>query len=274
MPVTFIVVPQWQGSSSARAMRLVDGAESIRGDLPASSTRVVNVPLEAGDEQDTGVHRASSIELVRDRLVQELSAVPGAAITIGGDCSVELGAIGHVLDRDAGVAVVWFDAHPDMHTPQSSRSGAFHGMVVRTLLGDGPARLVPPVPLHPERLVLAGMRAPDPGEAEYLATAPIAVLPEPTPESVVAAVEATGATSVYVHVDLDVLDPSEITGIGFPEPFGMTVATLVASIRALLERWPLAGAGITEFAPASVAEAVEDAPAILRIVGALAKPPA
>jgi arginase len=256
-------------------MRLVDGAEAIRGDLPAASTRVVEVPLEAGDDQGTGVQRASSVELVRDRLAQALSTIDGPAITIGGDCSVELGAIGHVLSEDGArsqVAVVWFDAHPDIHSVESSDSKAFHGMVVRTLLGDGPARLVPPTPLPPERLVLAGMRAPDPGEAAYLETAAIAALPEPTPESIVEAVEASGATAVYLHIDLDVLDPAEVVGVGFPEPFGLTVNTLVGCIRALLERWPLAGAGITEFAPASLADAVEDLPTILRIVGALAKP--
>ncbi len=278
MPVTFVVVPQWQGSSSTRAMRLVDGAEAIRGDLPAASTLVVDVPLEAGDDQGTGVQRASSIELVRDRLAQTLSTVTGPAITIGGDCSVELGAIGAVLERsgvDGGdVAVVWFDAHPDIHSEESSDSKAFHGMVVRTLLGDGPARLVPATPLRAERLVLAGMRAPDAGEAEYLDSVAIATLAEPTPETLVDAIEATGATSVYLHIDLDVLDPAEVVGVGFPEPFGLTVNGLVTCIRAVLERWPLAGAGITEFAPASVADAVEDLPTILRIVGALAKPSA
>ena len=41
MAATFVVVPQWQGSGSSRAMRLVDGAEAIRGDLPSASTRSV-----------------------------------------------------------------------------------------------------------------------------------------------------------------------------------------------------------------------------------------
>jgi arginase len=84
-------------------------------------------------------------------------------------------------------------------------------------------------------------------------------------------VEATGAPSVYLHIDLDVLDPSEIEGVGFPEPFGMTATGLVACIAALLERWPLAGASILEFAPASPQDAVTDLPTILRLIGALSK---
>ncbi len=52
----------------------------------------------------------------------------------------------------------------------------------------------------------------------------------------------------------------------------MTAAGLVDCIGVLLERWPLAGAAITEFAPASPQDAVTDLPTILRIIGALTKP--
>ncbi|MCR2828112.1 arginase family protein, partial [Microbacterium sp. zg.Y909] len=57
----FIVVPQWQGSPSARAMLLVDGAEAIEGDLPRAACTRVDVPLEAGESLDTGVHRLSAL---------------------------------------------------------------------------------------------------------------------------------------------------------------------------------------------------------------------
>src|ERR1700744_4550298 len=99
MAATFVVVPQWQGSGSARAMRLVDGADAIRGDLPSASTVVVPVPLEAGEAQGTGVSRFSSIQLVRDRLAMTLSTIDGVAITIGGDCGVELASVEHVADQ-------------------------------------------------------------------------------------------------------------------------------------------------------------------------------
>lgn len=274
MAARFVVVPQWQGSSSARAMRLVDGAQAIRGDLPSASTTVIEVPLEAGDDQGTGVHRYSSIEIVRDRLARALAEgaadSPGPAITIGGDCGVELAAIGHVAADD--VAVVWFDAHPDVHSPESSVSGAFHGMVLRTLLGDGPAGLVPATPLAASRVILAGVRSADPAEEAHLARHPLTTI-EPSavsPESLIAAVAATGARRVYLHIDVDVLDPAEITGVGFPEPFGVSAADLVATVRALVDHFPLAGAGITEFAPVSAEDAVEDLPTILRLIGALA----
>ncbi len=161
MAVTFLVVPQWQGSSNARAMRLVDGAEAIRGDLPSAHTRVVDVPSSAGDDRGSSVARLSSIALVRQRALEALEGVDGPVITIGGDCGADLVGMSRVAGDD--VAVVYFDAHPDVHSPDSSDSKAFHGMVVRTVLGEGPDELLPDVPLDPRRLVFAGVRAPDPG---------------------------------------------------------------------------------------------------------------
>ena len=56
MAARFLVVPQWQGSGSDRAMRLVEGAEAILADLPAAATERVDVPLEAGDHELSLIH--------------------------------------------------------------------------------------------------------------------------------------------------------------------------------------------------------------------------
>src|SRR3954470_14211753 len=112
MPVSFIVVPQWQGSPSSRAMRLAEGAEAIREDLPSARTVEVAVPLEAGDDQGGGIARFSSLQLVRERLTDALDDADGVPVVVGGDCSVSAAAVAHAA-RDAEVALVWFDAHPD-----------------------------------------------------------------------------------------------------------------------------------------------------------------
>ena len=59
-----------------------------------------------------------------------------------------------------------------MNTPATSPSGAFHGMVLRTLQGEGPAELVPSRTLRPDQVALVGTRAVDPGEADYIACLP------------------------------------------------------------------------------------------------------
>lgn len=274
MAATFVVVPQWQGSGSSRAMRLIDGAEAIRGDLPTSATRVVEVPMEAGEPLGTGIHRFACLTAVRSEQRRALAAVETTAITIGGDCGVELASVEHAIERfGADTAVLWFDAHPDLNTPQSSPSGAFTGMVLRALLGDGAPGLVPAEggEVLPGRVVLAGARSFDPEEDEYIAATKMRCVPpsELTPETIVDAVRGTGAARVYIHVDLDVLDPAELAGLASPQPFGISTATLVATIKAVRAQFPLAGAGITDFAPASPEAASDDLGTILRIVGAL-----
>lgn len=255
-------------------MRLIDGADAIQGDLPRASTVEVPVPLGAGDAVGTGVLRYSSLLLVRERLRDALVAVTGAElpVVIGGDCGIELAAVERALASHTDVALVWFDAHPDLNTAASSPSGAFHGMVVRALLGEGPEGLSASPALSPHHLVLAGLRACDPAEDEFIESSGIRVVtPEAfeDPAAVADAVAATGATSVYLHVDLDVLDPDDIDGVGFLEPFGVTTASLTATIRAIGERFAVVGAGITEFAPADLEHAQSDQSAILRILSAL-----
>lgn len=254
-------------------MQLVDGAEAIRGDLPAASTFSVNVPLEAGDEAGTGVARAGSLRLVHERTLAVLAEIDGWAITIGGDCGVSLASVGHANQRTGGdLAVVWLDAHPDLNTAATSPSGAFTGMVLRALTGDGPEGLVPATPVASSSIVLAGIRSIDEGEEQFIESAGIqrigaAELGDPA--VLLEAIAATGASSVYLHIDVDVLDPAEINGVGAPMPFGISAAELVALIRAVKGRYALAGATLASFAPASPEAAVDDLGTLLRVIGAL-----
>ena len=278
-PASFLVVPQWQGSGSSRAMRLIDGADAIRGDLPANATHSVEVPAAAGEALGTGVLRYSSLTLVRELAAAELAVLPAPVVTIGGDCGADLAGVQHaVASHPAGsVAVVWFDAHGDLNNVSTSPSGAFHGMVVRALLGDGPDGLAATgeARLHHEQLVLAGTRALDDGESAFVERTGIRVVGPgefDDPQALVRAVEATGASAVYLHVDLDVLDPSAMEGIGYPEPFGVTPEQLADAIRALRTRFELVGAAVTEFAPESPEAAGRDLSVILRVLGSLTAP--
>ncbi|KRF31006.1 arginase family protein [Yonghaparkia sp. Soil809] len=263
MAAHFVVVPQWQGSGAERAMRLVDGAEAIRGDLPASATTLVEVPLEAGDAEQTGVHRWSSLRIVRERQTAALAAIGSPAITIGGDCGVELAAVEHVA-RAGRTVLVWADAHADLNTPTSSPSGAFHGMVLRSIIDHGI--------VAPADVLLVGTRDLDPAEEHAVESLGIALVAIGEVGAAVAERAAEGATELYVHVDLDVIDPSEFAGVGFPTPFGTTITELVGAIGAARAALPLSGAGVTEFAPASAAAAGDDLPSILRVISALTRP--
>lgn len=268
MSSTFLVVPQWQGSGSSRAMRLVDGAQAIRGDLPTAATRLVDVPLEAGDAEGTGIHRFSAIRLVRERLQRELAELDGPAVVIGGDCGVEYAPVEHTA-RQGRVVLLWADAHADLNTAETSPSGAFHGMVLRSMIDDGLVAAAD--------VLMLGVRALDDAEAAFIAEAGIRQV---APDEVGAAVaeradaaRAAGAEPVlYAHIDLDVLDPGLFAGVGYPTPFGLALDDVTGAIAAARGVLPLAGAGVTEFAPAGDEESLgDDLSVILRILGALTR---
>ena len=159
----FLVVPQWQGSPSARAMLLVDGASAIAGDLPRNATTVLDVPLEAGESLGTGVHRLSSLQRIRAMVATEMTS---DTIVIGGDCSVTVAAL-DAIDRD-DLALVWCDAHGDLHTDQTSPSGAFSGMALRAALGEGEPQLALSPGLPEDRVVVVGARVLEDSEEEPL----------------------------------------------------------------------------------------------------------
>lgn len=270
----YLVVPQWQGSPSSRAMQLIDGAQAIAGDLPRSATTILDVPMEAGEALGTGVHRLSSLQRIRDQIEAALDSSAESVLTVGGDCGVALAPIGHAAARSSALAVVWFDAHPDLNTAASSPSGAFAGMVLRAVLGDGEDGLALAQGTVPgDRVFVAGARSYDDAELEATKDAGIATFDVDSlrdPSGLAEALRASGADAVYIHVDVDVLDPAELAGNAHPEPFGLTVAELTAAIARVRAELPLAGASLAGYSPASLASATDDLGAILRVVGALA----
>lgn len=270
----FLVVPQWQGSPSSRAMQLIDGAQAIAGDLPRSATTILEVPMEAGESLGTGIHRLSALLHTRNIIDEALGGRIEPVLAIGGDCGIALAPISHAVRRSPDTAVVWIDAHPDLNTPESSSSGAFSGMVLRAVLGDGePGLAIESGVVAPGRVIVAGARSFDDAELEAVETLGITTVSVDElrdPEALAAAVRATGAASVYIHVDVDALDPAELAGNAHPEPFGSTVAELTAAIARVRADLPLVGSSLAGYSPASISAAEDDLSAILRIIGALA----
>ncbi|WP_313356410.1 arginase family protein [Microbacterium sp.] len=265
----FLIVPQWQGSPSARAMLLTDGAAAIAGDLPRRDSTMLDVPLEAGDSLGTGIRRLSALLRTRELVAEHLGAASEQTVIVGGDCSVSVFALSAVDTSD--LAVLWCDAHPDLNDASTSPSGAFAGMALRAVMGEGEPQLALSPGVPAERVVLLGARVIDDTERDAL-DGVTQISPDSLgdPGVVAAAVRATGASRVWVHIDVDVLDPAEFEGVSEAAPFGVTENHLAAALRRLREEVPLAGATIAGFAPRSPADAVLDLGAILRLIGAVA----
>ncbi|MEV0715685.1 arginase family protein [Asanoa sp. NPDC050611] len=240
--VTALCVPQWQGSSAPGARRLAAGAHRTASLVPADTVVTVPVRADAGSF-DQGV---KALDVLVDNLglvAAALADITGPVLVAGGECGVDLAPIAAARARHGDdLTVLWFDAHPDLYTPRTLPSGSFHGMVLRTLLGDGPAPLLPTDPLRPAQVILAGVRAGDRTEHDYLQRSGLRAHGVADLER---AVEGLSGP-VYVHVDLDVLDPLSFGSIGYPEPDGVTPDRLVSVLSGIDN---VIGAAITEHAP-------------------------
>ena len=166
-PIHLLRFPQWQGSDAHAHLAGGRAAAAIvESVLQPSSVSAVPI-FEAENSCDPGVDAKGQSQCVRHleaitrqaRVARaQLDELPPSArvFTCGGDCGVEVVPVARASRLWPGLAIVWFDAHADLNTPASSPSGHFHGMPVRTLLGDGPPELLQLLPsrLEPSQLAL------------------------------------------------------------------------------------------------------------------------
>jgi arginase len=137
---------------------------------------------------------------------------------VNGDCAISLGTVLGLQRSGLDPAVVWLDAHGDVHTADSSPSGYPGGMVLRALTGSLPPAYSGARDLRPiaeDRIVLAGARDLDPPEVAYLAGSAIRQCSLP---------ELDAGTlpdgPLLLHIDLDVVDAAAIPGLRFPVSSG------------------------------------------------------
>lgn len=250
MNFTLLSFSQWQGSDNRTALH--DGAKLLSSSFQAEP--LVEVTTEA-TRVEQGIWGR---DILMQQFLQARKALKDRAlehfITLGGDCAIEWTLISHLNEMLQGnLLVVWLDAHADLNTPESSYSHTFHGMVLRTLLGEGDPEFLNLTPsfLRPEQVMLAGVRELDPAEEGYIRDQNITLLDanalRSDPEAFLEVTRKKGFEHLYVHVDLDVLDPSEITSIGWPAADGLLLKDLVNLIRRLKTRFHLQGASITEY---------------------------
>lgn len=160
--------------------------------------------------------------------------LPERPLVVGGCCCAHIGAVEGLAARYERLAVVWLDAHGDLNTPETSPSGNLWGMPLRMILDSAAVRL--------EDVVLVGARNLDPPEALFVTRAGLAI----GSDGIARALE--GVDAVYVALDCDVLDPSEVASF-VPEPKGMTLAEADRLLRRVADAAPVAGAGVTGSLP-------------------------
>jgi arginase len=206
-------------------------AEAIGGES-------VVVPRPDGPPNEIGTSFAILRELAR--VVGETVAGGEFPLVLGGNCSTALGTVTG-LDREVGV--VWFDAHGDLHTPDTSPTGFLDGMALALLIGQGWSELRREFTVVPaERVVLVGARDFDPTE-------PTDTVARADAGSLEGALERLDVDAVYVHIDLDVLDPAAGQASGWAVAGGLSPEELEAALDAISSRFEIPAAALTAYDP-------------------------
>ncbi|HET8528070.1 MAG TPA: arginase family protein [Gaiellaceae bacterium] len=206
------------------------------------SAGLVRVPRAWGDGGEPLVEAASlPLDYPEAAVVEEdtlhaqnlalASDLPVRPLVLGGCCCSHVGAVEALASRHDRLGVVWFDAHGDLNTPETSPSGNAWGMPLRMLVDGGAVRA--------EDVALVGARNLDPPEVEFVDRAGI----HDSADAVLDRVDC-----VYVALDCDVFEPSEL-GAFMPEPGGPTLAQVERQLGSIRASGSVVGAGLTGLAP-------------------------
>ena len=238
---------EWQGCESPI---LAEGSIKLAKEL--FGTR----PFAEGDttisenlEKRNGVFALNTIGSQFIETLKLLENVnPKQIMTVGGSCGTEVAPVSYLNSLYEGdLAVVWFDAHGDLNTPDSSPSGHFHGMVLRTLMGEGPEIFCSKIerPLDSGQVFLAGTRDLDESEMEYIESSDITICE--VNKNIGSQFLVSSFKNVYIHIDVDVINPDDFSDALMPTKNGPTRKHMSKCLSAIQAKFNIVGVGVTEY---------------------------
>jgi len=245
-----IINPQWQGVGSANP--IPQGAEFIRTLL--SNIECDEIPLDDTkitlEDNVKGLTQISKLnKQVRTLLYNKK---PETIFTCGGDCSSDFEQISYMNKKHNGdMTLIWVDAHADLNTPQSSPSKNFHGMPIRSLMGEGHPKIIGQIEkfLKPDQLFFFGLRSIDPEEEKFIEEFNIPVCKaEQTGDGKIKNIPIL-SKNIYLHVDIDSLDQSIFNDCATPTSGGFSLETLKNIISSIIQNYNVVGGCLTEYGP-------------------------
>ena len=207
-------------------------------DVPLRPGEVVTADLPAGDVWG----RLAVLYTQVARLVAGAAGRGSCPVVVSGDCATALGTVAGLQHAGVDAGIVWFDAHGDVQTLETTASGYLGGLPLRLLVGYRPELIAARLGLAPvpeRQVMLLGARDLDPPEATYLAAARI----RRSDVQELGTADLPGGP-LYVHVDLDVIDPAGVPGLRYPAPGGPGTAQVAAALGQLLGTGRVAAVGI------------------------------
>lgn len=266
MPASLIGLHCRTSDRSPNAERGVSELEVLVGKRLGRGPRAIGVratPREGTWEEDLRDSRGCLLEAGGQ--IEDALSGGNVPVLLAGDCSIGLTTLPTVARSRPDAKVLWLDAHGDFNTPDSSASGYLGGMGLAGACGRWDAKLVSGT-VDPGQVVLAGVRDLDPPERQALERSSITVIGASPIETLVAVTNALDSAPVYVHLDLDVIDPEEMPA-RFPAPNGLRAEKLFDVLEAVAGSSELVGLEITAFeAPEDEEERQAAAATVLHVI--------
>jgi arginase len=274
--VTIIGVPLDLGAGrrgvdmGPSAFRVAEIDQRVR-DLGYLVEDAGDVHVEIAETHDPGDPRLKYLREIRetcatlrDRVRQAMDA-GSIPVVLGGDHSIAIGTIagvaGHHQARGERIGLVWFDAHADANSAETSPSGNIHGMPLAVALGIGEPSLTglggaPPM-VEGARAALVGIRDVDVRERENVRASGVgaftmrdidergmrAVMEEAIKRA------SNGTAGIHVSFDLDGMDPDFAPGVGTPSPGGLSYREAHLAMEMLADSGKLISAELVEANP-------------------------
>ncbi|HWH95774.1 MAG TPA: arginase family protein [Baekduia sp.] len=239
--------------ASERAEDAAAGTEALTVELAERQgvePRLIGSPgamRVAGWEEDLRDSRGCLLEAGGQ--VDDALAAGRRPVLVAPDCSVSLTTLPAVVRHRPGATVLWLDAHGDFNTPQTTVSGYLGGMCLAGACGVWDAGLDLPR-VDPTAVVMCGVRDLDGPEVALLETRGVVRIGRPGMLA-----DALAGREVFVHLDLDVLDPS-ILPSPFPAPGGLSDAGLRTLLTEVAGTCDLLGCEITGFHDPTLVELI------------------
>ncbi|MEK4910060.1 arginase [Niallia circulans] len=192
-----------------------------------------------------------------DKIIQSKSF----PLVLGGDHSIAIGTLAGVSKHYTNLGVIWYDAHGDLNTAETSPSGNIHGMPLAVSLGYGHELLTNILgaspKIKPEHVVIIGARSLDEGERRLIKELGIKVftMHEIDRLGMTKVMESTidylkeKTDGVHLSLDLDGLDPNDAPGVGTPVPGGISYRESHLAMEMLAESGLITSAEFVEVNP-------------------------
>lgn len=233
MRPVFIFAPYWMGDFSPP-----------RAAVARHNWRVMVTPLPNG----TPTERMGALCSV---LADEIAAVRAKGdlpVAVVGDCTLSIGMVAALQRESADFTLVWYDAHGDFNTHQTSPSGFIGGMPLAMLCGRGEQTIVAAAgasALPEAHVILTDARDLDPDEAQAVTQSAVNHVPR------VADVPALTLPEkpIYIHFDSDVLQLSDLSAVSYPADGGPSLETVEESLAFLAKTGRVAAVSVTMWNP-------------------------